>query len=332
MTAPETVLIAIVGYRNARDINSCLHSLGRLDEHRFCVAICENGGVEGFEALVAGLQDCVVFDASSAAVDGMDSSMRFGALQPHGQPVRIYLSSRNSGYAGGINHVLRHAGVEPAWNAIWILNADTEPDCHALSALISRAREGYSIVGSRLVFAASRRVQSYGGRWRPRLGRGLSVGMYAPQDAAADQDAISRELDYVSGASMFVTKQYVDEVGLLDERYFLYCEEVDWCLRRRAHHRIGYAHGSLVLHAHGTTIGSSSNRKKRSALSVYLDERNKLLLTRRFYPATYPFTIFIALLLTLQYVKAGAFRNFRVAVAGWWAGVRGEEGAPARFL
>jgi GT2 family glycosyltransferase len=137
-------------------------------------------------------------------------------------------------------------------------------------------------------------------------------------------------MNYVSGASLFATRAYIESVGLMDERYFLYCEEVDWCFRR-GHRRLGYAHEAIVYHAHGTTIGSSADLKDRSSISVYLSERNKLLFTRRFYPVLYPLVVVTTLLLTLQYLKSAAVNNFFVALSGWLAGVRGEDGPPQGF-
>jgi hypothetical protein len=66
-------------------------------------------------------------------------------------------------------------------------------------------------------------------------------------------------------------------------------------------------------------------------LSVYLGERNKLLLTRRFYRPLYPLVALSTLLLTAQYLAQCSMRNFRAALAGWAAGLRGEEGIPPRF-
>src|SRR5262249_46151797 len=214
---------------------------------------------------------------------------------------------------------------------LWILNPDTEPEPNALAALIQRAREGgYGIVSSRLVFKTTGRIQSYGGRWRLLMARGFNIGMNASRDAVPDLDEIERSMDYVSGASLFATRNFVEDVGLVDERYFLYCEEVDWCLRR-GKYRIGYAHDSIIFHAHGATLGSNASRKKRSPLSVYLDERNKLLLTRRIFPAHYPVVAATTFFLLLQYLQARAVANFFVALSGWWAGLRREEGPPKRF-
>jgi hypothetical protein len=56
------------------------------------------------------------------------------------------------------------------------------------------------------------------------------------------------------------------------------------------------------------------------------------LLVRRFYPAHYPLVIVTTLLLTLQYLESGAVKNFFVALSGWCAGLRGEEGLPRWFV
>lgn len=328
----DPVVIVIVGYRNADDVRMCLSALGQATEKNFLISICENGGKASYRSLIETLNDLV--DFSSAAPELVDARVDqscAGRLRPGGQSVRIYCAQNNLGYAGGVNVSICQLGRVEGWSALWILNPDTMPDPNALAALIGRAREGpYGVVSSRLVFKSTQRVQSYGGRWRPLMARGLNIGMNAWRDSVPDFDAIELSMDYVSGASLFATRDFVESVGMMDERYFLYCEEVDWCFRRR-HHRLGYAHDSLVYHSHGRTMGSSANPKERSSLSVYLDERNKLLFTRRFFPRRYPLVVVMTLLLTLQYLKVGAVNNFFVALSGWLAGLRGEVGPPKRL-
>lgn len=326
------VMIAIVGYRNAADMHACLSALARLTERNFIVSICENGGAAAYGALIEQLANLVDFTHEAPPLrDPNVSEAREGRLRPGGQPVRIYNATSNLGYAGGVNVSIAQMAPDERWSAMWILNPDTEPHPDALRALIARAREGYGIVGSRLVFKASARVQLYGGgRWRWLMGRGLNIGMNAPADAAPDIAAIERQMNYVSGASLFATRDFIDQAGPMDDRYFLYCEEVDWCFRRGPF-RLGYAHDSIVDHAHGSTIGAGSSRGDWSRLAVYLDERNKLLFTRRFFPGRYPLVLLTTLLLTLQYLKLGAGANFLVALSGWWAGLRGEDGRPEQF-
>jgi N-acetylglucosaminyl-diphospho-decaprenol L-rhamnosyltransferase len=270
-------------------------------------------------------------DSAPSIVDERIAKAWAGTLGPKNQPVHVYMAKGNIGFAGGVNVSIRQSEHDLTWSAVWLLNPDTEPAPDALLAMVNRAwRGGYAVVGSRMVFQSSGRVQLYGGRWRPLIARGFNIGLNSPQDADADPIQIERSMTYVSGASLYATRAFIEAVGLLREDYFLYCEDVDWCLRRKDL-RLGYAHGSIVYHDHGSTIGSHRNHKSRSKLSVYLDERNKLLLTKNFYPRIFPIVIATTFVLTSQYLIRGAFHNFFVALSGWLAGIRGEIGPP-RFM
>ena len=118
----------------------------------------------------------------------------------------------------------------------------------------------------------------------------------------------------------------------MDEAYFLYFEDFDWGIRAKKACGLGYAYDSVVPHRGGTTIGSASKRRLRSELAVYLDFRNRLLFVRRQYPGWYPWTVLMALARTSEFLAVGATKNFRAALAGWSAGVRGETGRPDRLL
>jgi len=323
------VAVVVVGFRNGAEVRDCIALLGASSHQDFSVHVCENGGAPAFGDLVAEV-GAIVPDLAAAAPGDRMVVHRHGRLAG-GQDVHLYDAGANLGYAGGINVCFAAIAAEGRYDAVWILNPDTEPQPQALAALRAHQQAGhYGIVGSRLVLKESRRIQLYGGRWRRWLGRGFNIGLGEAADAMPDVAAIERDLDYVAGASMYAPRAYVEGVGAFDERYFLYYEETDWCFRR-GDWRLGYAHESVVIHAHGSTIGSSVSRATRSALSVYLDERNKLLFTRRFDGAILPVVALFTLALTAQYVRAGAWKNFRIALAGWWAGLRGEAGFPKRF-
>ncbi len=326
--------IAIVAYRNAEDVRTCLAALARQRARDFSVHICENGGLEAFARLVDGLSGMVTAAADGDDLGGAvaDEPVWRGQMVGGGQPIHVICSRANRGYAGGINRCIRDAMPDRRWAALWVLNPDTEPHPDALLELLRRAASGScGIVGGRLVFKGTGRVQLYAGRWRRLMARGYNIGLNAPVDAVPDVEQIEREMNYVSGASMLVSRAFLQSVGPMDERYFLYNEEVDWCFRRGGY-RLGYAHEAVVHHAHGSTMGSSSNRRRRSALSVYLDERNKLLFTSRFFPRLYPLVVLVTLFLTAQYLRHGAVRNFAVAIRGWFAGLRGEDGPPVRYV
>jgi GT2 family glycosyltransferase len=174
-------------------------------------------------------------------------------------------------------------------------------------------------------------VQSYGGRWTGWLARPVSLGHGGAQDAAIDAAAIERRQNYLNGASMLVGRRFLETVGPMREDYFLYCEEVEWCLRAQAKGmRLGFAPEAIVLHAQGTTTGAGGQPAGRSRLSVYLGERNKILTTRDCYPALLPVAALAALAAHIRrFGPRGAWAQLRYGLAGWWDGLMNRRGVPA---
>lgn len=299
------VAVAIVGFRNTDDIIRCLSGLERSTHGDFEVLICENGGPAAYAALEA-------------------------ALPPHlsgGQPVRAVLAPGNLGYAGGVNVCLAQTPTADAW---WILNPDTYPEPEAMAALVERLSAGdCQAVGGALYFPDGK-VQSDGGLWRAWLARPESIGYGRALDSPVDVASVERRLSYLSGASMMVSRVFVDAVGLMREDYFLYCEEVEWCLRsRRRGMRLGFARDARVLHFQGTTTGSVEDIAKRPRMPVYLDTRNKLLVTRDCFPLLLPVAaVAVPALVCLRLASKGAWRQCLYVVAGCWAGILNRRGAP----
>jgi GT2 family glycosyltransferase len=127
---------------------------------------------------------------------------------------------------------------------------------------------------------------------------------------------------------MYVTRAYIEAVGVMDDNFFVFCEDTDWCLRREKF-KLGYAHDSVVHHVHGSASGSSVNKEKRSRFNVYLTERNRVLLARKLYRTWWMFFAAMALLQMVEYiVRARSFAQLRTALEGWLAGVKGRVGPP----
>ncbi len=297
------VAVCIVGYRNTIDILQCLEALSASDHAAFEVVICENGGAAAFRDLTA---------AAPSAL-------------PAGQPVRVFEAPTNLGFAGGVNACISAAPDAEAW---WILNPDAQPRPGALSAMVERLeRGGCDAVGGPLLISEDR-IQSYGGVWRPWLARAVSIGYAAPLRPAPAAEAIETAQNYLNGASMLVGRRFLERAGRMREDYFLYCEEVEWCLRAGALGlRLGFAPGGVVLHHGGTSTGNTGALRTRSRLATYLGERNRLLLTRDLFPGRLLVAApMAAALFTLRYGRALAFRQLGYAFAGWLAGLRNERG------
>jgi N-acetylglucosaminyl-diphospho-decaprenol L-rhamnosyltransferase len=338
----DTVVVVIVSFRRTEDIVTCLASLQRGSFAAFEVVVVENGGATAFDRLKSTLFK--TYSAESAANlrsapvanpkhAGKAQSRYDRVFLPGGQPVQLIDAGDNLGYAGAVNLALSCLNKKQAWRGVWILNPDTQPQHSALETLVSYAEKGgFGLVGGRLVDSVSKTIQMHGGaRWLRLIGRSTAFGYGKAADSPADTANIERRLQWISGATTYATREFIESVGPMNEKYFLYCEDVDWSLRR-GQFRLGYAHDAVVLHAGGTTTGSSQVLGSRSALTVYLTERNKLLLTRDHFPAIYPLTVLASCAALIEYLLRGNWRGFVVGCRGWRAGLRGETGRPEHLL
>jgi N-acetylglucosaminyl-diphospho-decaprenol L-rhamnosyltransferase len=299
------VAVGIVGFRNSDDIIGCLEALSESIYTDFEVIICENGGAEAYEQLLRALP---------STLSG-------------GQMVRAVLAPANLGFAGGVNVCL---GETPRAHAWWLLNPDTLPKEGALAALVARLADGDCDAVGGPLYLPTGKVQSYGGLWQGWLARANSIGLGKPQEAEVDAKAIERVQNYLNGASMLISRHFLEAVGPMREDYFLYCEEVEWCLRAlRQNMRLGFAPGGGVLHIQGTTTGGGGGAGGPSRLSIYLGERNKILTTRDTYPARLPIAGTIALaFLLVRFLRQGRWSQTAHALSGWFDGLIGRRGAP----
>lgn len=301
------VAVAIVAFRNLDDVMGCLGALERSRHQDFEVVICENGGPEAYARLKAATPERL----------------------PGGQAVRAVLAPSNLGYAGGVNTCIREAPTADAW---WVLNPDTTPDAGALASMVERLSRGDCDAVGSVVHSETGTIQSVGGRWRRVFARAVSIGHGRP---LADLPTLAADLEerqnYLNGASMLVGRRFWEAVGPMREDYFLYCEEVEWCLRgRMLGMRLGFAAEALVMHYQGTTTGNPASIRDQGRTPVYLNERNRLLLTRDLFPGLLLLAAPLALaLIFLRFPRRRAWKQLGYALEGWRAGLSGERGAPA---
>lgn len=328
------VAIIIVSYRGPDDVERCLRSIAQSDYDLFDVFICENGGGESFDRLVTTL-----VHAGDAVLCGCDPS---GDLdEPGGRIVRTVttkLAGRNAvvrlgeaidnlGYGGGVNAWLERILPERQWDAVLILNPDTEISRGCLSAFVLKSQAGYGMIGGALVFDdAPDRIINFGLHWSRLTGRVIAVGRNESATSQPSEEVLDR-IDAISGACVFVTRSFLDEVGLMYEDYFLYMEDLDWG-QRRGGQRIGYEPAALVRHVGGTSIGSAVELAKQSRLSIYLSARNSMLHARRRNVATWPIHLAFGFTSALRYAMHGRPEAALTAISGLIDGLKGKTGRP----
>ena len=282
------IAISLLNWNNAEDTLRCIDSILSLRDRSFFLLVVDNASSDdSLPRIVAHLRAAwdrgrVLIDDRSAAPDGSG----IDEAAPRAGDVIVIRGTRNRGYAGG-NNVAIGAALTAGCRAVWILNNDTVVDADSLGHL-HEALDGSpeaGAIGALLVDADSDRIQCIGGgRYSWWRGTSRLVG-----DGATPEEletiALRTRLDYVSGASMLIPASTLEQVGLLDERFFLYCEEVDYAERcRRAGRGLVVTTRAVVHHRLGATIGSSRALRGRSRLSAYHASRSAVLLVRRHRP------------------------------------------------
>jgi GT2 family glycosyltransferase len=262
---PARLLVVIVNYRTPELTIDCLRSLER-------------------EVLALGDTRVVVSDNASA--DG--SVQRIGsAIEQRGWSAWASLLplDHNGGFSYGNNAAIRPALLadEPP-EYVLLLNSDTVVCAGALQALVEfmDARPDVGIAGSRLEDPDGSHQHS---RYRflsvwTELDAGLKLGVVTrllrDRSIAPPLVETAHAIDWVVGASMIVRRQVFTDVGLLDPGYFLYFEEVDFCLSaRRAGWTCWYVPTSRVVHLVGRSTGITSTNERAARRPRYWFESRR---------------------------------------------------------
>lgn len=282
------VVIILVNWNGWQDTIECLKSLLSMDYQNFRIIVCDNGSSDDSLQRIMHWAEChgiMYHKYQRAEVEaGYNSSA---------DPVLTLIrNDENLGFAGGNNVGLRFAMARGYADYCWLLNNDTVVEPDALTHLVVRMQQQSNVgmCGSTiLLYHDRKRIQALGGghycRW---IGLPWHYGRFTRWGGEINPLRAELWMNYVEGASMLVSRQLVNEVGLLCEDYFLYFEEADWAIRARGRFGLGYAPQSIVYHKVGGSIGTSSNPAKKSYLCDYYNIKNRLVFTRRFCPYALP--------------------------------------------
>lgn len=194
----------------------------------------------------------------------------------------IYLSNKeNLGFTGGNNVGVRYA-LEKEFDHILLLNNDTIVERGFLNPLVNflESNSDYAAVQPKICYEGKRNIiwNAGGGFFKP-LNMTWSIGA-----GKEDLGQFDKEFDteWITGCAFMVKASYLNMVGLFDESYFAYYEDVDWSFRlKKAGGKLRYLPKSKIFHV----VSASSKKKKGkegviSPLVHYLRIRNHLFLTR----------------------------------------------------
>lgn len=265
------IAIILVNWNGKNDTLECLVSLGKLKapSSKLKVIVVDNGSTD-----------------DSVAV-----------IRKKFPNVEIIETGKNLGFTGGNNVGIRRA-LEHGADFVWLLNNDTTADKNALKALIDAFADRHvGIAGSKIYFAPRREYhkerydESEHGKVLWYAGGLIDwENMYASHRGVDEVDKGQydkiEETGFITGCSMMVKKDVFEKIGLLDEKFFAYLEDLDFCLRAKdIGYTLMYTPSSIVWHknAGSSAVGSDTHQ--------YYMTRNRLIIGMRYAPIRTKFAL-----------------------------------------
>jgi GT2 family glycosyltransferase len=235
--------VVVLNWRRPREILACLASLEAQDYPSYEIVVVDNDSANGSVA----------------------------EIRRQYPAVRVIENGRNLGFAGGSNRgidSLMRRGID----YVLLLNDDATCEPRLLSRLIdhAEAEPEIGVVGPTIFYAdAPGNIIWSAGGVIDRIGRPRHVRVDEPADGSP---APARDVDYVTGCALLIRRDVIETVGVLDERFFAYWEEAEWCARARAA-------GFRVVHLPAARVWHGLRQQDRETSHVYqyLMTRNRLL-------------------------------------------------------
>ncbi len=200
-----------------------------------------------------------------------DDSVFYREIYPSVVYVR---SEKNLGFAGGNNLGIQHAKGD----YFLFLNNDTEITAGFVSNLIAEldSHPDIGLLSPLILYDEDKRKIQYAGYSPMNYYTGRNRGIGSMEDDNGQYDHITTETGYCHGAAMICRRVDLQRVGLMEEHFFLYYEELDWCEKfKRAGLKIGFTGKAKIYHKESMSVG------KESPLKTYFMVRNRWLFIRR---------------------------------------------------
>jgi len=335
------VALIVVHYRNTADTIECLDSVLQLEVPegvRRSVIVVDNASEDGsWKQLLAWRAEqpslwSREFGPSELTSGAAEASTH--RLVDSGWEITMLRAQLNGGYAAGANLGLRFAMREPSITDYWVLNNDVVLEPASLRHLVeaSEGRPG-AIYGATLLYQDDpSTIQAAGGAvYLPPIGRSRHFG----KRRNCEDLIVPPKFDYIIGASLFFSKDVIEEIGILPEAFHLYFEETEFCARGKSRGiALVWVPEARLVHKEGRSTGAGSGFRRLSDLSFRFIVRNSMLFTEMRHPAWLMTVLLFNMFECVRHCCFGDFGKARVLVEAlneYWAR-RGEFAREASVL
>ncbi len=302
---PSSVAIVVLNWNGYSHTQNCLRSLLQITYINFKILLVDNGSTDGSVEKLKGEFKEVVFLENQT----------------------------NLGFTGGNNVGITYA-LNNGFQFILLLNNDTTVSSDFLGKMVSlfQSYPQLGMVQPLILFENSKStIWSAGGKYNRLVGNSITLGDRKNVD---NYQAKTSELDWATGCCILISCQLVSKIGLLQDSYFAYFEDVDWSLRvRNAGYKILLEPKSVIYHE-----GSAASKKQfeegmLSPTVFYLHARNQLFQLRRHVPfpnslVAWPYHLGKYILWMVYFGLRGRFKKLHAVARGIHHGIRLDHQSP----
>ena len=286
---PPSLFVIILNWNGWRSTLPCIESVLGSNYARLKVIVCDNGSTDDSLSAMRSWADGQLAaprpqhqKLANLIPDTRQRTLRtvFVAEDEcfenanHAEADVVFLCRKtNGGYAAGNNAGLLLA-LQLGADYVWILNNDTLVEPSAAQYLIDHMRSA-DCVG-----LCGTTIRSYNDPDRIHLLAGWHFNKWTARPTpvlSLSEDL--KELSYVDGSSVCVSREFLQAVGLLSLEYFLYCEELDWATRAQGRFELGYCKRAVVYHK-----GADNQPAELRSFREYYGMRARVLVTKKFWP------------------------------------------------
>jgi len=282
------------------------------------VLVNYNGYADTFRAITSLSESSANVDI--IIVDNASSNDDFSRFIKDFPKIIVLLNHENLGFAGGNNIGVKYA-LEHMYNYIILLNNDTIVDRNMIEILANAADEN-TVTAPLMMLYDEPNIVWYGGG---DINRKTGNAQHRYMGNVKPIKLQTVECSFISGCCMCIHHSVFKQIGLLDESYFLYCEDTEFCLRlNQSDIKMLFVPDAVLWHKVSSSTGGDS-----SYLSIYYMTRNRLKYIKN-YPKefsrfAYYFTVISRIIRMIQCIFKCS-KNWKAFAHGLVDGIKGVEG------
>lgn len=245
----DFVYIVLINYKNSKDTIECVKSLKKINYNNYKIVVVDNNSNDGsVKSLKEKLKECYIIE-----------------------------SSINLGFAGGCNIGIKYS-IENGADYILLINNDTLVTVDFLDKLLLgfKCRDNVGIVSGKILYYPQTDIVWYDGgycNWFKFIGEHRNM-----KSKNIDSDNSIVNTTFITGCLMLIKKEIFMNVGYLDERYFMYLEDLDYCVRvREKGYKLVYNPKVIIYHKVSISSGGED-----SAFSIKWLNKNRLFFMKKY--------------------------------------------------